>query len=157
MKKLFLLSILTIVFTMSALAQDKTADIKRLLGVINSEQMSDALFDAIISHLKQAAAMCPVKFMPLYRLAELYKTTGRNGESRKIAQIITDKKIKIPSPVINSIQNKMQILLKEPESVNDSSQIMKSDKKSLTYSSWKEHLLKDRPPRASCLREDRRH
>ncbi|HBK31769.1 MAG TPA: hypothetical protein DDZ96_06055 [Porphyromonadaceae bacterium] len=100
------------------------------------------------THLKQAAAMCPVKFMPLYRLAEFYKTTGRNGEARKIAQIITDKKIKIPSPIINSIKNKMQNLLNEPDSVNDSPQRITSDKTTTSYFSWQEHLLKDRPPRA---------
>ncbi|HBL33368.1 MAG TPA: hypothetical protein DDZ96_06040 [Porphyromonadaceae bacterium] len=49
-----------------------------------------------------------VKLKLLYRLTELYKTTVHNGETRKMAQMIISKKIKIQSPVINSIKCKMQ-------------------------------------------------
>ncbi len=100
------------------------------------------------THLKQAAAMCPVKFMPLYRLAELYRETGRKGEAQVFALKILNKAVKIPSPVINSIQNKMQNLLNDTDSANDSSHIIKSDKKSPPAFSWQDHLLKDRPPKA---------
>ncbi|HBL32596.1 MAG TPA: hypothetical protein DDZ96_02100 [Porphyromonadaceae bacterium] len=100
------------------------------------------------THLKQAAAMCPVKFMPLYRLAELYRETGRKGEAQVLALKILNKAVKIPSPVINSIQNKMQNLLNDTDSANDSSHIIKSDKKSPPAFSWQDHLLKDKPPKA---------
>ena len=66
------------------------------------------------SYLNKAAAMCPVKFMPLYRLTELYLETGQNEEARVLAQKIADKPVKIPSPVINSIKAKMTKLLIEP-------------------------------------------
>lgn len=75
-------------------------------------------------HLKKAAAMCPVKFMPLYQLTELYLKTGRKEEARVLAQKILDKKVKIPSPVINSIKNKMRNLLNEPYSLNDSPKLI---------------------------------
>ncbi|HKM45776.1 MAG TPA: hypothetical protein VJY12_09995, partial [Dysgonamonadaceae bacterium] len=55
------------------------------------------------SHLKKAAAMCPIKFMPLFQLTELYQETERQKEAQELAQIILDKEIKIASPVINSI------------------------------------------------------
>ncbi len=79
-------------------------------------------YDETEGHLKKAAAMCPVKFMPLYLLAELYQETGRTEEARVLAQKIMDKKVKIPSPVISSIKNKMRNLLNEPDSMDNSSQ-----------------------------------
>jgi len=62
-------------------------------------------------YLKDAAAMCPVKFMPLYLLVELYLETGRKEEARILAQKILVKEVKIPSLIISSINNKMQNLL----------------------------------------------
>lgn len=56
MKKLILLSILTIAFTMSTIAQDKISDIKRLLELINSEQISDAMINSMVPILKQQAS-----------------------------------------------------------------------------------------------------
>ncbi|WP_158602529.1 DUF2059 domain-containing protein [Proteiniphilum sp. X52] len=56
MKKLFLLSILTIAFTASVVAQDKLSDIKHLLELINSEQMSQNMLNAMIPALKQQIA-----------------------------------------------------------------------------------------------------
>lgn len=53
MKKLFLLSILAFAFTMNVIAQDKIADIKRLLEVMNSEQMSETMLDSMTPLLKQ--------------------------------------------------------------------------------------------------------
>ena len=63
------------------------------------------------TYLSKAAAMCPVKFMPLYQLTELYLETGRKDEAQELAQIILDKEVKIASPVINSIKNKMGKML----------------------------------------------
>ncbi len=65
------------------------------------------------SYLKKAVAMCPVKFMPLYQLTELYLETGRKEEALELAQEIVEKQEKIQSPVINSIKNKMRKLLNE--------------------------------------------
>jgi tetratricopeptide (TPR) repeat protein len=65
------------------------------------------------ARLKLASEMCPVRFMPLYLLAELYKTTGRMNEATDLAQKILDKEIKIPSPTVSAIKNKMKQLIEE--------------------------------------------
>jgi hypothetical protein len=93
------------------------------------------------NYLEKAATMCPVKFMPLYQLTEFYLEAGRKEEARVLAKKILDKKVKIPSPVINSIKRKMQNLLNEPDRLNDSPQIIKSDMKPTTTSSWQDCLL----------------
>ena len=99
-------------------------------------------------HLNQASAMCPVKFMPLYRLTELYLETGRRGEARILAQKILDKKVKIPSPVINSIKSKMLNILNEPDSLNNSSQLINHGMKLTTTFSWQDCPLDSRTSRA---------
>lgn len=53
MKKLVLLSIITIAFAMGSMAQDKILDIKRLLEVMNSEQISEAMLNSMVPVLKQ--------------------------------------------------------------------------------------------------------
>jgi len=103
------------------------------------------------SHLKKAATMCPVKFMPLYRLTELYLETGRRGEARILAQKILDKKVKIPSPVINSIKNKIRNLLNEPDSLDNSSQLINHDMKPTTTFLWQDCFLDSPTPRALLL------
>jgi O-antigen ligase len=70
-------------------------------------------------HLKTAAAMCPVRFMPLYELAKLYDATGRRGEALAMAKAIVDKYVKIPSPTVTTIKNEMREWLKAKESVTD--------------------------------------
>ena len=77
----------------------------QMLMADNCRQLQQ--YRATESYLKKAAAMCPVKFMPLYQLTELYQETGRQKEAQELAQIILDKEIKIASPVISSIKNKM--------------------------------------------------
>ncbi|WP_286846878.1 MULTISPECIES: O-antigen ligase family protein [unclassified Proteiniphilum] len=77
--------------------------------------------DETEGYLKKAAAMCPVKFMPLYQLTGLYLETGQEEEARALAQKIMDKQVKIPSPIINSIKNKMRNLLNEPKKHYDKS------------------------------------
>ncbi|MGI6496900.1 MAG: hypothetical protein ACOX5G_12635 [Kiritimatiellia bacterium] len=74
--------------------------------------------------------------------------TGRREEARVLAQKILDKKVKILSPVINNIKSKMRNLLNKPDSLNDSSQIIQSDMKPATTSSWQDCPLDFRIPRA---------
>lgn len=69
-------------------------------------------------HYKKAAAMCPVKFMPLYRLTELYLASGQISQAKKIAEKIIDKEIKIPSSTINVIKDKMRSLINGQDSIN---------------------------------------
>jgi len=99
--------------------------------------------------LKKAAAMCPVKFMPLYRLAELYKQTGRPEEAQILARKIIDKEIKIPSATINAIKSKMQRLLKEQNEINDTVPKYPTNEQPVKKThAGQESLLENRSPRA---------
>lgn len=71
------------------------------------------------NYLNRATTMCPVKFMPLYQLTELYLETGQKEKAQSLAREILDKPVKIPSPIINSIKNKMMKLLNETKKHND--------------------------------------
>jgi len=66
-------------------------------------------------HFKMAAAMCPVRFMPLYELVKLYDTTNQKDEALAMAKIIIEKDVKIPSPTIAAIKNEMQRLIEAQE------------------------------------------
>ena len=57
--------------------------------------------------------------MPLFQLTELYQETGRKDEAHVLAHKILNKKVKIHSALISSIKNKMQKLLNEAESWDD--------------------------------------
>ena len=98
--------------------------------------------------LMAAAAMCPIKFMPLYQLTELYLKTGQKLEARRLAQKILDKKVKIPSLIINSIKIKMRNLLNEPDSLDDSSQMIIHDFNPITTLQWQDCPLDLRTPKA---------
>jgi tetratricopeptide (TPR) repeat protein len=78
------------------------------------------LYEEAERHLKLAAAMCPVRFMPLYQLAELYRETGRTAEALALARQILNKEIKIPSSTINAIKNKTEQLIREVKTIYDS-------------------------------------
>ena len=58
-----------------------------------------------------AAAMCPVRFMPLYNLVTLYDVTDRRDEALKMAKIIVEKETKVSSHTINIIKQEMQMLI----------------------------------------------
>lgn len=62
-------------------------------------------------HFKQAAAMCPARFMPLYKLATIYVATGRTGQARALARQILEKEAKVPSPTVTAIQRDMRQLI----------------------------------------------
>ena len=70
------------------------------------------------AHYKKASMMCPVKFMPLYELANLYLATGQTVEALTLARKIVDKEIKIPSATIHAIKNRMRELLNERDNIN---------------------------------------
>lgn len=69
------------------------------------------------AYLKQASAMCPVKFMPLYKLAELYIKTEQKEEARILALIILEKRVKVESAIINNIRFKARDILKNIEAI----------------------------------------
>ncbi|MDR1582757.1 MAG: O-antigen ligase family protein [Prevotellaceae bacterium] len=97
-------------------------------------------------HFKKAAAMCPVRFMPLYQLAELYKETGQDEKAVALARKIMDKEVKIPSAIVTSIKNKMRKLLEiQNNRADDTTQ---SAEKPINTSSWQDCRLDSRSPRA---------
>ena len=95
----------------------------QMLMADNCRQLQQ--YRATESYLKKAAAMCLVKFMPLYQLTELYLETGRKDEAHVLAHKILNKKVKIHSALISSIKNKMRKLLNETEGLDDSQQTNK--------------------------------
>jgi O-antigen ligase len=66
-------------------------------------------------HYRKAALMCPVKFMPLYKLANIYLEEGKETEALSLANTILEKKIKVPSRTVSDIRNEMQQLINSKE------------------------------------------
>jgi O-antigen ligase len=69
-------------------------------------------------HLKTASHMCPSRFIPLYELVKLYSATDRKYEAQVMAQIIIDKDVKISTPTITIIKDKMWQLLDARRSID---------------------------------------
>jgi len=85
-------------------------DLQMLLAD-NCQKLQD--YTAAEQHYRKAAAMCPVKFMPLYQLAKIYDATGRKDEAVALAEQIVNKPIKIVSSTIIAIQREMRQLIEE--------------------------------------------
>ncbi|MDR1112659.1 MAG: O-antigen ligase family protein [Bacteroidales bacterium] len=66
-------------------------------------------------YYKKAAAMCPAKFMPLYKLAKLHEEQGDKAEARKLAALILEKRVKVPSATIIAIKREMRQLVESEE------------------------------------------
>ncbi|GHV33025.1 hypothetical protein FACS1894177_09470 [Bacteroidia bacterium] len=52
--------------------------------------------------------MCPVKFMPLYKLYKLYEDLGEKEKALAIVKKIIDKPVKVISPTIKNIQREVK-------------------------------------------------
>jgi O-antigen polymerase len=59
---------------------------------------------AILTY-QHAANMIPCRFLPLYRLFQICKETGRNYQAKEWAWKIKNKEVKIPSATVSFIQN----------------------------------------------------
>lgn len=66
-------------------------------------------------YYKRAATMCPVKFVPLYKLAKLYKTTEHKESALNLAKLIINKEIKVRSSIIDKIITEMLHLVETLE------------------------------------------
>ena len=70
-------------------------DIFRLLG-----QNSKAMY-----HYQHARQMCPVRFAPLSGMLMIYAADGQKAaEGEKVAREILDKRVKVPSPMVEQIR-----------------------------------------------------
>ena len=56
----------------------------------------------------EAASMCPNRFIPLYRLVEIYDQTNRPNDALRLARVIVSKPVKIPSGMVSAIQRRMR-------------------------------------------------
>lgn len=61
-------------------------------------------YNKSILHYKIAAQMCPNRFLPLYGMYIVYKKNGDNENCNRMSEKILNKKIKVPSVLINQIK-----------------------------------------------------
>lgn len=76
-------------------------DLEMLLGDISHKL---GKHEEAEMHYLLATQMCPVRFIPLYRLYSLYKEIGETKKANKLGRIILDKPVKVNSVVIQSIK-----------------------------------------------------
>ena len=55
-------------------------------------------------HFLHASRMCPVRFVPLHQLYQLYKNTGCEQKARQMGETILNKPVKVESAIVNSIK-----------------------------------------------------
>lgn len=60
---------------------------------------------------RNASYMIPARFLPLFRIFEIYKETGQNDLAQKWAEKILNKQVKIPSVTVSYIQNEAKSFL----------------------------------------------
>ena len=75
-----------------------------LLNKLNKKEEAE-------QHFKHASHMCPARFIPLYKLYQLYKETGNEAKARQIGIIILNKPVKIESEIIQHIKEKIKLSL----------------------------------------------
>lgn len=85
-------------------------DVQMLLGNACEQSGDDAGAEG---HFRQAAMMCPVRFMPLYRLVRLYERTGRQEEALRLAGELVEKPVKVPSYAVEKIKRECRELLEK--------------------------------------------
>jgi len=61
-------------------------------------------------HFKKAYNMCPVRFIPLYRLHYIYKKQRNEETADSLARLIIDKPVKVNSTIIRKIKREMSSL-----------------------------------------------
>ena len=59
-------------------------------------------------HFLLASRMCPVRFVPLYKLYELYKRAGNEQKARQMGETILAKPVKVESVMVSSIKARVQ-------------------------------------------------
>ena len=80
-------------------------DVQMLLGDACERIGNDAGAER---HFRQAASMCPVRFVPPYRLVKLYERTGRHEKAACLAAELAGKPVKVPSYMVAKIKREMR-------------------------------------------------
>ena len=86
-------------------------DLELLLADLHEQQGNVSRAEV---HYRQASLMCPNRFVPLYRLAQLLDRTGRKEEAAQLAWQIEDKPVKIPSFRVDWIKKEMHEYISKP-------------------------------------------
>lgn len=79
--------------------------------VSGDDCMKQERYEQAEEYFRQAAAMCPARFIPPYKLATIYAATGRTAEARTVAAAILEKEIKVPSSAVYAVRHKMRQLI----------------------------------------------
>ena len=66
------------------------------------------MYEQAEKHFRTASNMCPNRFMPLFRLAQLYEEIGDCVQLEKQAHIIIEKEVKVPSIQIMEMKREME-------------------------------------------------
>lgn len=75
----------------------------------NYQNKSDKI--KAIEIYKHASHMIPARFLPLFRIFEIYKEIGHDNLAQEWAEKILNKKVKIPSVTVSYIQNEAETYL----------------------------------------------
>lgn len=59
-------------------------------------------------HYRLASQMCPNRFMPLYQIVLILEKMQRVEEATIIAKVIVNKRVKVPSLIVNRIKDEMR-------------------------------------------------
>ena len=71
---------------------------------IGLKQYEEAKF-----HLEKATRMCPIRFIPLYRLHYVYKKMRKEKEANRLARLIIEKPVKVDSDIVRKIKREMNL------------------------------------------------
>jgi tetratricopeptide (TPR) repeat protein len=80
-------------------------DLEMLVGE-NYKKISE--YNDALMHFEKASLMVPVKFMPLYRMFQIYKEQKESHKLEEMANRIVNKPIKINSPWIEQIKREAE-------------------------------------------------
>lgn len=80
-------------------------DLELLLGDIYKRRKE---YEISERYYKKTSYMCPCRFIPLYRMFEVYKEMGDKERYQSIAKLIIEKPVKVQSPIVRQIKYKVK-------------------------------------------------
>lgn len=80
-------------------------DLELLLGDIYKRRKE---YEISERYYKKASYMCPCRFIPLYRMFEVYEEMGDEERYRSMAQVIIAKPVKVQSLIVRQIKHKVK-------------------------------------------------
>lgn len=92
-------------------ALDVSLDLQKMMSSYNLELLTGDIYmqlesyEKAISHFEEALCMCPNRFAPLEGLYKAYDRKGDELNKERIAGIISNKKVKIPSADVQRIKD----------------------------------------------------